>query len=53
MSYEKSKREGKMSARKWEEVVVWYPIGSVDYRVWDLVRGKVFAGCGTYMRRWR
>ena len=50
VSYVKSKREGKMSARKWEAVVVGYPIGSVGYRMWDPVRGKVFA---VGVRRWR
>ena len=39
---EKFKRAGKMGVTKWEGVIVGYPTGSVGYRVWDPVRGKVF-----------
>ena len=39
---EKFKRKGKMGVTKWEGVVVGYPAGSVGYRVWDPLRGKVF-----------
>ena len=42
VSMEKFKRKGKMGVTKWEGVIVGYPIGSVGYRVWDPVRGKVF-----------
>ena len=42
VSLEKIKRKGKMGVTKWEGVVVGYPVGSVGYRVWDPVRGKVF-----------
>ena len=42
MSLEKWKRKGKMGVTKWEGVIVGYPIGSVGYRVWDPVRGKVY-----------
>ena len=31
-----------MGVTKWEGVIVGYPSSSVGYRVWDLVRGKVF-----------
>ena len=42
VSLEKFKRAGKMGVTKWEGVIVGYPMGSVGYRVWDPVRGKVF-----------
>ena len=42
VSMENFKRKGKMGVTKWEGVVVGYPVGSVGYRVWDPVRGKVF-----------
>ena len=42
VSLEKFKRKGKMGITKWEGVIVGYPTGSVGYRVWDPVRGKVF-----------
>ena len=42
VSLEKFKRKGKMGVTKWEGVMVGYPVGSVGYRVWDPVRGKVF-----------
>lgn len=42
VSLEKFKRKGKMGVTKWEGVIVGYPTGSVGYRVWDPVRGKVF-----------
>ena len=42
VSLEKWKRKGKMGVTKWEGVIVGYPIGSVGYRVWDPVRGKVY-----------
>ena len=42
VSMEKFKRAGKMGVTKWEGVIVGYPTGSVGYRVWDPIRGKVF-----------
>ena len=42
VSLEKFKRGGKMGVTKWEGVIVGYPTGSVGYRVWDPIRGKVF-----------
>ena len=42
VSLEKFKRKGKMGVTKWEGVIVGYPMGSVGYRVWDPIRGKVF-----------
>ena len=42
VSLEKFKRSGKMGVTKWEGVIVGYPTGSVGYRVWDPVRGKVY-----------
>ena len=42
VSMEKFKRKGKMGVTKWEGVIVGYPMGSVGYRVWDPIRGKVF-----------
>ena len=42
VSLEKFKRKGKMGVTKWEGVIVGYPTGSVGYRVWDPIRGKVF-----------
>ena len=42
VSMEKFKRKGKMGVTKWEGVIVGYPTGSVGYRVWDPIRGKVF-----------
>ena len=42
VSLEKFKRNGKMGVTKWEGVIVGYPMGSVGYRVWDPIKGKVF-----------
>ena len=31
-----------MGVTKWEGVIVGYPIGSLGYKVWNLVRGKFY-----------